>query len=105
MPTYEVCRFDQLIEGRGRPVRAGDRYLAAFLLDGEVYVLDNQCPHNESPLDGGAVIEGLLHCPWHGWAYDLETGDHVTAVGRLRGVNRYRSEVGADNVVRVRVEA
>ncbi|HEX2849007.1 MAG TPA: Rieske (2Fe-2S) protein [Acidimicrobiales bacterium] len=89
MATYEVCRVEQLIEGRGRPVRAAGRYLAAFLVDGTVHVIDNVCLHVESPLDGGPVVDGRVICPWHGWTYDLATGELLTAFGPRPGLRVY----------------
>lgn len=93
MPQHEACRLDQLAEGRGLPVRIGDQYLAVFLVDGRPRVLDNQCLHLGSPLDGGFVDDGCLTCPWHGWTYDVVTGDLVTSGGRLRGIRVYRAAV------------
>lgn len=103
MPTYEVCRVDQLIEGRGRPVRAGGRYLAAFLVEGTVHVIDNICLHVESPLDGGPVVDGCVICPWHGWTYDLATGEHLSGLGREPGLQVYPVAV-VEGVVTIRVD-
>lgn len=97
-----MCRVDELVEGRGRPVRAGDRYLAVFLVDGRVRALDNECRHVGNPVDGGAVEEGRLTCPWHGWTYDVATGDLLTAFGPQPGLRAYQAWVEGD-VVLVRV--
>ena len=98
-----MCRLDQLVEGRGRPVRAGGRYLAAFLTGGAVHVIDNVCLHVESPLDGGPVVDGTVVCPWHGWRYDLATGQLLTAFGPLPGVRAYPVTVEA-GVVSVTID-
>ena len=81
------------------PLRIAGRYLAVFLVDGEVHVLDNQCAHVGSPLDSGAVDDGLLTCPWHGWTYELATGDVVTTFGPRPGVRRYEARVAAGVVL------
>ena len=93
VPERELCRLDQLVEGRGVPVRVEGSYLAVFLADGEVHVLDNECAHVGSPLDSGPVDDGRLVCPWHGWTYELATGELVTSFGNLPGVRRYRTRV------------
>jgi nitrite reductase (NADH) small subunit len=106
MPVYEVCRVDQLVEGRGRPARAGDHYVAVFLDRGHVHVIENQCLHASSPLDGGAVLgrgSGKVQCPWHGWVYDLRTGRHLTVFGERRGVAVYPCHI-EDGMVKVTID-
>lgn len=80
------------------------RQLAIFLTDGQVVAVDNQCPHQDVPLDEGLVEGGCVSCPWHGWRFDLTTGEHLTTFGRRRGLTRYRVMV-ADNQVWVEREA
>lgn len=104
MPAYVLCRVDQLIEGRGRPARAGAKYLAVFLVDGEIHVLDNLCLHVGSPIDGGPVRDGLVHCPWHGWAYRLVDGSLVTAFGDMPGLETYDHVVTAAGDVVVNLD-
>ena len=104
MPVHVLCRLDQLVEGRGRPARAGGRYLAVFLDDVDAPVDDNQCLHVGSPIDGGPVHDGLVHCPWHGWAYRLSDGSLVTAFGDRPGLRTYDHEVTATGEVQVHLE-
>ena len=96
MALHEVCRLDELHEGRGRTVRLPalpDRYLALFLVGGAVRCIDNECPHVGSPLSRGTVTEGRVVCPSHGWAFDLTTGALCTVFGEQPGVRTYRTEV------------
>jgi nitrite reductase (NADH) small subunit len=55
---------------------------------GELHAMRNRCPHNGAPLCKGSVrprLEGepgryqlddrrMLHCPWHGWQFELSSG-------------------------------
>src|SRR5262245_446653 len=42
---------------------------------GRAYGLHNRCPHRGVPLSEGAQqFPGLLTCAYHGWTYDLGTG-------------------------------
>lgn len=104
MADYVLCRVEQLVEGRGRPARADDRYLAVFLIDGEIHVLDNLCLHVGSPIDAGAVHDGLVHCPWHGWAYRLSDGSLVTAFGDQPGLRTYPHRVTDSGEVEVSLD-
>ena len=38
--------------------------------DGEVRAARDRCPHRRAPLSAGTVVDGELHCPYHGWTYD-----------------------------------
>ena len=42
--------------------------------EGEIYALDNRCPHMGFPLDRGSVHDGILTCHWHHARFDLCTG-------------------------------
>ncbi len=42
--------------------------------EGEIYALDNRCPHMGFPLDKGSVHDGILTCHWHHARFDLCTG-------------------------------
>jgi nitrite reductase (NADH) small subunit len=96
---YTLCRADQLVEGRGRPARAGPLYLAVFLAEGRIHVVENQCVHLGSPIDGGPVVDGRVICPWHGWTYDLETGGHLTAFGVRPGIRVFAHHIVGGEVI------
>jgi len=40
--------------------------------------LDNTCAHRGGPLGEGVVDGETLACPWHGWQYDVKTGECLT---------------------------
>jgi nitrite reductase/ring-hydroxylating ferredoxin subunit len=48
--------------------------LALFLHEGEIYAVDNRCPHMGFPLDRGSVHDGILTCHWHHARFDLCSG-------------------------------
>jgi phenylpropionate dioxygenase-like ring-hydroxylating dioxygenase large terminal subunit len=56
------------------PVGAGGRaYVVARMRPGgEVSAFPARCPHRLVPLATGAVTEGRLQCPAHGWRFDAE---------------------------------
>jgi nitrite reductase (NADH) small subunit len=41
---------------------------------GEVYAIDNRCPHRGGPLSEGIVHDGAVTCPLHNWVLDLKSG-------------------------------
>lgn len=70
-------------------MRVGKSNIAVFDASGALYAVDNRCLHIGNPLDDGPVADGCLVCPWHGWRYDLRTGEHLTMFGRRRGLRTY----------------
>lgn len=49
--------------------------VALFVCRGRIVATQGQCPHNEGPLHEGEVEGTVLTCPWHGWTFDLATGE------------------------------
>ena len=43
--------------------------------DGKLSAVDNWCPHRRGPLGQGWLEDGKIVCPWHAWAFALNTGD------------------------------
>ena len=42
---------------------------------GEVWALDDRCPHAEFPLSEGELLaDGSVQCSWHGARFDARTG-------------------------------
>jgi nitrite reductase/ring-hydroxylating ferredoxin subunit len=64
------------LEDEGRKVVSSDgRPIALFHHEGEVYAVDNRCPHMGFPLTRGTLENGILTCHWHHARFELEEGD------------------------------
>lgn len=75
MSTWQVvCDVSELTEGQGHEVWLNGRPIALFLYRGEVFALDDRCPHHEGQLSLGRMENGEAICPLHGWNFDLATG-------------------------------
>jgi nitrite reductase/ring-hydroxylating ferredoxin subunit len=48
--------------------------LVIFYHEGQVYALDNRCPHMGFPLSRGTTKDGILTCDWHHARFDLKSG-------------------------------
>ena len=42
--------------------------------DGDVFALDNRCPHEGYPLAQGDLRDCSLTCAWHNWKFDVRDG-------------------------------
>lgn len=62
--------------GQARELVVGDQIVALFNVDGEFFAMDGICPHQGGPLGKGQLTGCTLTCPWHGWQYDVRTGQH-----------------------------
>ena len=69
-----VGTIDQLRERGCIVTTGGGQTIAVFFHDGQVYAVDNRCPHMGFPLDRGNVRDGILTCHWHHARFDLSSG-------------------------------
>ena len=74
-------------------VTVGPLEIGVFNVGGELRAYRNACPHAGAPVCVGRIARTLLpsrvyeylygkegfilRCPWHGWEFDLRTGEHV----------------------------
>ena len=64
-----------------RPITLCGERIALVRNRGRVFALNNRCPHRGVPLsEGRCMFPGLLTCAYHGWTYDLETGNLAVAL-------------------------
>jgi nitrite reductase/ring-hydroxylating ferredoxin subunit/DMSO/TMAO reductase YedYZ heme-binding membrane subunit len=70
----EVCRADEIPEGRARVFCLAGERVAVFRYGGRVSALSNVCQHQNGPLGEGRIVNGCVVCPWHGYEYRPEDG-------------------------------
>ncbi|MDB5568917.1 MAG: uncharacterized protein JWN93_100 [Hyphomicrobiales bacterium] len=90
MARHVVAKADEIAVGSRKIVQVGGRDIGVFNVGGQYYALANKCPHEGAALCAG-VVTGLvlsdgpndykltregefLRCPWHGWEFDIKTG-------------------------------
>lgn len=86
--------------GERRIVEVGGRSIGVFRVGESFYGIRNRCPHQGGPLclghvlgDAVSVLPGdatissdplRIACPWHGWEYDLATGQSFMGASEPR---------------------
>jgi nitrite reductase/ring-hydroxylating ferredoxin subunit/DMSO/TMAO reductase YedYZ heme-binding membrane subunit len=70
----DVGPWAEIPDDRARIVSAGEERIAVFRYDGKVSAVSNLCAHQNGPLGEGAVKDGCITCPWHGYQYDPANG-------------------------------
>lgn len=68
-----VATLEEL-KHKGCVVVQVDVPVVVFYDQGNLYALDNRCPHMGFPLHRGTVHEGVLTCWWHHARFDLTSG-------------------------------
>ncbi len=73
-----ICAISDCPPGEAREFVAGDRIVALFHVGGSFHALDGMCPHQGGPLGRGSLTGSVVTCPWHGWQFDVGSGQHQT---------------------------
>jgi nitrite reductase (NADH) small subunit len=93
MPNWvRVAQVSECPSGAAIERVAADRVLAIFNVDGTFHALDGVCPHQGGPLGKGRLDGTIVTCPWHGWQFDVCTGQHQLS----RSVVQPRFDVRVD---------
>lgn len=70
-----VAHVDEIPPGTCRTVEVEGIYLALCNVNGIFRAVDNTCPHTGGPLGEGMLDGEVLQCPWHGWRFNVRTGE------------------------------
>ncbi len=97
-----VAKSDELKDGARKLLIDGRTEIGVFRIKGKLYAYSNTCPHQGGPACEGILIgkveevygensislglrfnEDEIHivCPWHGWEFKLEDGQHAGGGG------------------------
>ncbi|HEX3996105.1 MAG TPA: aromatic ring-hydroxylating dioxygenase subunit alpha [Acetobacteraceae bacterium] len=71
------------VRGKPRAVRLVGRDIVLFRDKGELFALDDRCPHRGVKLSAGKCDyagTGTITCPYHGWTFDGASGQLVAAL-------------------------
>ena len=68
-----------LVPGEVTAVTVGDKALALYEVDGEVFATDNRCTHGDALLSDGFLEGTVIECPFHQGRFDVCTGKALCA--------------------------
>ena len=74
-PAY-ICKTSEIPPGTSKELVVAGRVIALFNVNGEFHAMDGICPHAGGPLGEGQLEGNVVTCPWHGWQFDVSTGQH-----------------------------
>lgn len=70
-----VARIDDIPPGTGKTVEVNGIWIALFNVNGAFFAVDNTCPHAGGPIGEGKLSGEIVTCPWHGWQFNVHTGE------------------------------
>src|SRR5271155_2665307 len=90
MSRHVVAAAGEIAPGKSKLVTVKGRDIALFNVDGTYFAFFNRCPHAGASLCNGKIVRRveasepgtyrlapdltMLRCPWHGWQFDIATG-------------------------------
>ena len=98
MSEWHVGPSDELTTDQRKILDAGGREIVVFRFGNRCYALDNWCLHMGGPVGEGRIVgrveavldddkrclgerfsdtETHLVCPWHGYEYNIATGEYA----------------------------
>jgi nitrite reductase/ring-hydroxylating ferredoxin subunit len=100
MSRHVVGRTSDFQPGSHKIVEVSGRQVGVFNVNGEFFALLNRCPHGGAELCKGTVVglvqpQGVgeyaiarkgefIRCPFHGWEFEIRTGQSYCAPERLK---------------------
>jgi nitrite reductase/ring-hydroxylating ferredoxin subunit len=87
----------ELSDGQPRRVEVDGAPVLVVRVGESIYACGAVCTHKGGPLAEGKLSGTRLACPWHGWMYDVRTGECVFP-GRGARVPTYATRVEGDDV-------
>lgn len=117
---YIVGKASDLKDGERMVVTVKGREIVIFRQKGAFYGLLNRCPHRGAKMCAGRFIanitseavgeyefhgeDRLLACPWHGWEFDIKTGQSYFDPVGVRA-RPFDVEVESGDRLKVEIEA
>ena len=92
-----IAGVQELSPGRCLVVMAEDQEIAVCQVGDAYHAIENSCPHQGGSLGEGPLEGTVLTCPWHGWPFDVTTGE-MPGHGGIR-VRRYSVVVQGDDIM------
>lgn len=115
---HPIGSTDEFPPGSSTIVKVGRLEIGVFNLDGQLYAVQNRCPHHGGPVCqgmwGGTLLPSspdelvygadnkVLKCPWHRWEFDITTGHLLFRSDKDLELTRHEVEV-KDGTVAVKI--
>lgn len=90
----KICKSSELLPKKGMKIHFDDSdevyEVAIFRIDGQLYCVQNHCPHQHAPeIYNGVLDNCVVTCPLHGWSYNLKDGINMNPKQGLRSLQTF----------------
>ena len=85
---------DAIAVGKSAVVEVSGTSFAIYRTARGVFASGNSCPHRGGPLGEGDLIGDEIVCPWHFWAFNVETGCSIDPNGPAIKTYPVKSDAG-----------
>ncbi|MFN0203761.1 MAG: Rieske 2Fe-2S domain-containing protein [Bacteroidia bacterium] len=82
-----VASVNEWVEGKMLSVWFKQKTVVLLRNQGKIAAYENYCPHRGVPLSEGFLVNGEIHCRYHGWRFDCETGNNTFVPVKNAAVN------------------
>jgi nitrite reductase/ring-hydroxylating ferredoxin subunit len=76
-----VLEEKELQEGKMKLVTIQGTPVLFIKQQGQIFAINNRCPHMACGFSGGALDGLVIVCPCHEWRFDLVSGEYEEAPG------------------------
>ena len=97
MSEVRVAKLAELEPGQPKMVEVEGTQVMLARVGESVYACGDMCMHQGGPLSEGKLVGTKVTCPWHGWMYDVKTGQCLLPT-RGGPVPSYTVRIDGDDV-------
>lgn len=69
-----IAKISEVPNFGKKAVTVSGREILLINIKGSIFAIENECPHQGSPMSGAVVREGYISCPRHGYRFSLTDG-------------------------------
>ncbi|MCA9191277.1 MAG: Rieske (2Fe-2S) protein [Planctomycetales bacterium] len=77
MAWLKLGAVAEVAVGTAKEFLVDGRVVAIFHTTDGIFATDGMCAHQGGPLANGMLDGKCITCPWHGWQYDVSTGNNL----------------------------
>ena len=97
MPEFvTIAKVGDIPPGTAKSFQLKGLYVAVFNCGGKFYASSNICKHEGGFLADGYLTGTTVMCPLHGWEYQVDSGECLTAPGA--NLKTYPLQVHGDEI-------